>query len=168
MSSLEFAYVVVIVIIFLYYTKCKNDMKNHMALMELNKKSDENVSSSTATSASTTSTYANAPVFSPETTVINSEGVVEDNSWSDAIQNLAIEPEVFKSHNRFVKDRSHVSSGASMQSVRDDIQDVNKRVGLRRVNYNVKVGSDARVVPSDDVNDKNTLLNTSGTNLRWN
>jgi hypothetical protein len=164
-------YILIIFVLYSYYVSCKRDMETHMKQMQAAaaaqtaSQAAETSKSVEAAAKPQTSTFA--PTFSPETMVINSNGEVEDNSWSEAIQKLSLEPGIAESNKKYVENRSHVSSGASSNVIRDDLVTVTGYVGLRRPNYNVKVGSDARVVPSDDIHDKNTLLNDSRTELRW-
>jgi hypothetical protein len=169
METAYFVALVIIFILFIHYNKCKNDMKMHMEKVSNERKEMEKLKSGSSldvavSNAATTSGFA--PSFSPETMVINSSGSLEDNSWSSAIQDLALEKGVAESHNKFVKDRGHVSSGASSQSIASHENDVNTRVGLRKIDYRVKVGADARTVPTDDLNDPNTLL-PNPTKLNW-
>lgn len=121
--------------------------------------------------ASVTSGFANAnadlPRFMPETVVYNEMGEESGNTWDEQVKNLALEPEVAASHERFVKDRYKVSSGASIESERSDRVDVNSWVGLRPPNYAaVKADPNARTVPSYDYEEGGLLAKSR--ELRWN
>lgn len=97
--------------------------------------------------------------FKPEGLVNYGGGVATaSDNWAEDIQNMALDPSVKKSHARFVEERLKVSSGASPQSERDDIQTVNSWQGLRRPNFkDVKVGKDARTVPTMDYEEDGLL-----------
>jgi hypothetical protein len=121
--------------------------------------------------ASVTSGFANAnadlPRFMPETVVYNEMGEESGNTWDEQVKNLALEPEVAASHERFVKDRYKVSSGASIESERSDRVDVNSWVGLRPPNYAaVKADPNARTVPSYDYEEGGLLAKSR--EIRWN
>lgn len=97
---------------------------------------------------------------------VNIATATESNTWSEDIQNMALDPGVKKSHTRFVEDRLKVSNGASQLSERDDRYDVNNWVGLRPPNYkNVKVGKDARTVPSMNYEEDGLLADSK--EIRW-
>lgn len=170
-------YVVIIIVLFLHYHKCKTEMENHAKSMVMNKSDSEKITLEDKIASSVVSNSVNntdtskmsgfAPTFSPETMVINSQGGLEDNSWSEAVKNLALESTIAESQKRYVENRSHVSSGASIQTLRDDLGSLpNPWSGLRRPDFRVKVGNDARNVPSDDLRDPNTLYNEP-TKLSW-
>jgi hypothetical protein len=73
----------------------------------------------------------------------------DDKEWDPA--SMSLEQSVFDSHREFVQDAYVSTQGAnSTNTVRDDTNEVNKRWGLRRVDYtSVLIGDDARVVPSE-------------------
>jgi hypothetical protein len=65
-------------------------------------------------------------------------GPVSDSAdySGDVIQSMSLEPGVIESHNRFIKDVHHRTTGASAETVRDDSNDVVPWIGLRRPKYN--------------------------------
>lgn len=69
--------------------------------------------------------------------------------YSQATQHMALEPEVFSSHDDYSWDVGVANRGASRMVVRDDPSDVNPWVGLRRPSYDVFVGEDSRSQPSE-------------------
>jgi hypothetical protein len=64
---------------------------------------------------------------------------------------FSLENSVFDSHREFVEDAYVSTQGPnSANSVRDDTNEINKRWGLRRVDYTtIQAGDDARVVHSE-------------------
>lgn len=64
---------------------------------------------------------------------------------------MSLEKSVFDSHREFVEDAYISTQGAnSTDSVRDDAQDINPRIGLRKIDYtNAFSESSARVVSSE-------------------
>lgn len=73
----------------------------------------------------------------------------EDVDWQEGIQALGLEDSIFESQKEFVDDSAKTTTGSSAWSTRSYDQDVNDWVGLRRPDYNITVGSTARVVPSE-------------------
>lgn len=73
----------------------------------------------------------------------------DDQGWDPAA--MSLEQSVFDSHREFVEDAYVSTQGAnSTNTVRDDTNEVNKRWGLRRVDYtSVIIGDNARVIPSE-------------------
>lgn len=76
-----------------------------------------------------------------------------DYNYQDILNENGLLPEQFDSHNQFVKDTftESLMLGASKDIVRDDVNDINPVLGLRRPNYNVHIGAGARQVPSEDL-----------------
>lgn len=70
-------------------------------------------------------------------------------SWEDQIQNIGLDPSVKASHQSFVHDAARTTTTASNDPIREDDENTVNFVGLRRVDYSVPVGSDARTVPSE-------------------
>ena len=72
-----------------------------------------------------------------------------DEQWDPAVESL--EPGVFDSHKEFVEDAYVSTQGPNSANVeRDDAQDVNKRWGLKRVDYTSAIShDDARTVSSE-------------------
>lgn len=68
--------------------------------------------------------------------------------YNQKIQAMALEPEVFQSQVHYNEGMNRFSSGASSQTERSDPNDINTRIGLRPIYYNVDVPDGARVVPS--------------------
>lgn len=113
----------------------------------------------------TASFSGDAPNFSPDTMLWDDKtNTVSTGDWGEALQSMSLEPEVAQSHKRFVQDRKHVSSGAGIASVRDDIETPNRWAGLRRPDFRVKVDANARTVPTNSENDD---LLPAPTKLRW-
>jgi len=73
--------------------------------------------------------------------------------YQDVLNENGLLPEQFSSHNQFVQDTFSESLllGSSKNIIRDDVNDINPVLGLRRVNYNVHIGEGARQVPSEDI-----------------
>ena len=72
--------------------------------------------------------------------------------YGEYLYKEGLEPSNFSSHRQFVKDTYSDSLllGSSKEIVRDDPNDINPYLGLRRPNYDVVVGAGARQVPSED------------------
>jgi hypothetical protein len=84
--------------------------------------------------------------------------------YSADLVKMGIEKSVRQQHTDYAKDRNRVTNTASLASVRDDSQDINPRVGLRRINYS-DIHMDqktARTLPSeinaDELSKPNHLL----------
>lgn len=76
--------------------------------------------------------------------------VAPDYSYDDYLVNEGLEKSVVESHNKFVDEIHHRTTGASAQSVLSGDVDVNPWVGLRRINYNAAFSqNDARTVSSE-------------------
>jgi hypothetical protein len=93
---------------------------------------------------------------------------IEDKtSYSDAIQEMALDKSVVQQHASYVNERNKITSTASFNPSRSDTQDVVPFVGLRRPQYSFNnkdlVDSTARVVPSEV--DANQL--SKHVELRW-
>ncbi len=69
--------------------------------------------------------------------------------YNQLIQAMALEPEVFESQDEYNAGMNSFSSGASQQSERTDPNDINLRLGIRPIYYDVDVGENSRVVPSE-------------------
>lgn len=70
--------------------------------------------------------------------------------WSAAAQYMALDPEVYDSHNTFASHIGIANRGASTQTLRSDPNDVNQWVGLRRPRYHDTMAEDdARVQHSE-------------------
>lgn len=80
-------------------------------------------------------------------------GVDRYSSWNDIAQYQSLEPEVYASHQQWVQDANQSTTGASIQTLRDDPNDVNPQWGLFRRTYQANGGaqSDARVDNSEYV-----------------
>ena len=66
------------------------------------------------------------------------------SAYGDVIKYQGLEKSVYDSHNQWIQDMNHVTSGASMQSERDDLGDLPVRwVGLRRPNFSDHPGIEA-------------------------
>jgi hypothetical protein len=73
--------------------------------------------------------------------VLNMRGY---DSYNDVVRFMGLEPSVYSSHNQWTQDMNHVTSGASMQSERDDLGDLPITwIGLRRPNYTDHNGIEA-------------------------
>jgi len=73
--------------------------------------------------------------------VLNMRGY---DSYNDVVRYMGLEPSVYSSHNQWTQDMNHVTSGASMQSERDDLGDLPITwIGLRRPNYTDHNGIEA-------------------------
>lgn len=72
------------------------------------------------------------------------------DDYNSMIQAMALEPEVYQSHSQYAKDMGASTSTSSMWSVRDDPNDVNPWVGLRKPKYrSVWAGESARQTTSE-------------------
>jgi hypothetical protein len=57
-------------------------------------------------------------------------------AYNDVIKYQGLEKSVYDSHNQWIQDMNHITSGASMQSERDDLGDLPVQwIGLRRPNF---------------------------------
>lgn len=64
--------------------------------------------------------------------------------YNDVSRYLGLERSVYDSHNQWIQDMNHTTSGASMQSERDDLGDLPVSwIGLRRPNYTDHPGIEA-------------------------
>lgn len=78
--------------------------------------------------------------------------LVSAGDYNAVAQYMSLDPEVYESHERYSSDMSRMSSGASMLPVRDDPNDINPWVGLRRPKYQESyVQPNARQEPSEMV-----------------
>lgn len=78
---------------------------------------------------------------------VNQDG---EFSFNDYLVNQGLEKNVIDSHRMYVDESLHSTTGASVETVRDDDNDVNPRVGLRRTNYfDTYALPDARTVHSE-------------------
>lgn len=79
--------------------------------------------------------------------------VDDEDDYSKAIQEMALDKSVLEQHNTYVNERNKVTSTASFQPSRSDAQDVVPFMGLRRPMYAVEgkdlVDESARNVPSE-------------------
>jgi hypothetical protein len=85
--------------------------------------------------------------------------------YSSDLLKMGLEQSVRQQHNEYAKERNRVTNTASYTSVRDDSQDINPRVGLRKINY-AGVNMDektARTLPSEI----NADVLTKPNNLLW-
>ncbi len=73
---------------------------------------------------------------------------LENETHQDTILKLGVEQSVIDSHKAFVYDSARTTTGASNVPVREFDDNVVPFVGLKRVNYSVKVGDTARVTPT--------------------
>lgn len=72
--------------------------------------------------------------------------------YSELIQNMALEKSVSESHKRFITDAPHRTTVSSSDTERDDPNDINPWIGLRRPKYYDNVASNqpaSRVVSSE-------------------
>lgn len=86
------------------------------------------------------------------------------SNYNEDLLKLGLEQSVRQQHKDYAKERNRVTNTASYTSVRDDSQDINPRVGLRKINY-AAVHMDqrtARTLPteinSDELQKPNNLL----------
>ena len=64
--------------------------------------------------------------------------------YNDVARYLGLERSVYDSHNQWIQDMNHTTSGASMQSERDDLGDLPVSwIGLRKPNYTDHPGIEA-------------------------
>jgi len=89
---------------------------------------------------------------------------LSDNYGADLLK-MGLEKSVRQQHNDYAKERNRVTNTASYTSVRDDSQDINPRVGLRKINYGgvYMDEASARTLPSEINADELTKPN----NLLW-
>lgn len=83
---------------------------------------------------------------------IHQESVKPEYDYQNFLYKNGLEAERFDSHDKFIADTYSDSLllGASKDIVRDDPNDINPYLGMRRPNYNVFIGSGARQVPSEE------------------
>ena len=77
------------------------------------------------------------------------DGNVPLGDYSQAIKHMALEPEVFSSHDDYAWDVGVANKGASRMVIVDHPNDINGWVGLRPPSYDVFVGEDSRTQPSE-------------------
>jgi hypothetical protein len=72
-------------------------------------------------------------------------------NYQDAIKGMALEADVQSSHSTWIDNITHTTTSASKDSVRDDPNDINPWVGLRRPKYKTRSQplAESRVIPSD-------------------
>jgi hypothetical protein len=90
---------------------------------------------------------------------LTDEGLIDQ----EMLRNMGLNHGVLKSHKQYLTDSLKRTSGASLQSVRDDPNDVVTRIGLRQPQYHVaKTEAGARTVSSE----YHTQMHP-GNNLKW-
>lgn len=131
MDNLTLFLGVAIVITIIMLNKCKT--KSHPATA---------VSEAKQTEGYTVSNESSVSDFGTGVTNRKADARYDDasniNKYDDYIQAatfMSVEPEVFASHNEYTKNHALLTTGASRMSERDDPNDVNPRVGLRKANY---------------------------------
>ncbi len=89
----------------------------------------------------------------PPRPVVRDQPELSEYDYQDVLHEAGLQPEQFQSHNKFVEETFSDSLllGASKDLVRDDVNDINPVLGMRRANYNVHIGEGARQVPSEDL-----------------
>ena len=87
----------------------------------------------------------------PEPAWVQHEDVGPEYDYQNFLYSNGLEAERFDSHREFVRDTYSDSLllGSSKDVVRDDINDINPYLGMRRPNYDVFIGSGSRQVPTD-------------------
>ncbi len=73
--------------------------------------------------------------------------------YASSLAEQTLEKNTFSSHEAFANEYDQMggAGSASRATVRDDCQDLNPRVGLRRIDYNVKIDRRQHIgVPSED------------------
>jgi hypothetical protein len=72
-------------------------------------------------------------------------------NYQQAIQSMSLEEDIQNSHSKWIGAIEHRTTSASKESVRDDPNDINPWVGLRRPNYKTKAQplAEARTIASD-------------------
>jgi hypothetical protein len=77
----------------------------------------------------------------------------EYDDWNQMAAAMALEPEVFDSHNEYTNELNYAVTAGAKMGVRTDPNDVNNWVGFRRPNYHEASSPDdtARQVPSSYV-----------------
>lgn len=86
----------------------------------------------------------------------------ESGAFEDYLIDAGLESTVIDSHQQFVNDIQKTTSGASVETVLAGDVDDNPWVGIRRPNYDVKVDSSARTVPSAEQSRMPTARRYSG------
>jgi hypothetical protein len=86
-----------------------------------------------------------------------------DDDYSDVLQKMSLDNNVFKQHNQYVTDRNKITSTASYIPARSDTQDIVTSWGLTRRSLLPKIDSSAREVPSQDPEQGSKPIQ-----LRWN
>ncbi len=79
------------------------------------------------------------------------DGLSANYDYQDFLYANGLDAERFASHQQFVTDTysNGLLLGSSKDIVRDDPNDINPYLGLRRPDYNVVIGSGARQVPTE-------------------
>lgn len=86
-------------------------------------------------------------------------------SYTDDLLKLGIEESVRKQHKNYANERKKMTSTSNYTAVRDDSQDLNPRIGIRRIDYsNIHMDEKtARAIPSQINADQLTKHN----NVEW-
>jgi len=72
-------------------------------------------------------------------------------NYQEAIQSMSLEPDIQRSHSKWIGAIDHRTTTASKETVRDDPNDINPWVGLRRPKYKTRAQplAEARTIASD-------------------
>ena len=75
-----------------------------------------------------------------------------DNTFQGYLEHAAVDQSVFDSHKRFISEAPHRTTVASIFTKRDDPNDINPFVGLRRPRYHTQASNQpqSRIVSSED------------------
>jgi hypothetical protein len=86
-----------------------------------------------------------------------------EDDYSDVLQKMSLDNNVFKQHNQYVTDRNKITSTASYIPARSDTQDIVTTWGLARRSLLPMIDPSAREVPS-----QNPEQGSKPIQLRWN
>jgi hypothetical protein len=95
------------------------------------------------------------------TTDLTTKCALVSSNYQDAMKCMSLEPDVGNSHNAWISNIQGKTTTASKETVRDDPNDVNPWVGLRRPKYKTRAQplAEARTIASDIPNE---MLDHSG------
>jgi hypothetical protein len=95
--------------------------------------------------------FDSSPTKYLETSDIAHKCALVSNNYQDAIKCMSLEPDVGDSHSAWISNIQGKTTTASKETVRDDPNDINPWVGLRRPKYQTRAQplAEARTIASD-------------------
>lgn len=154
MSTVAVSLGVAVVVVFVLLLSCwksKPRMKKQVNKRQMSRK----VSSNTAGSEEDPTAFFSDTGTGPLNRQLSAQyGDLQNmtgyEDYNEVAQYTSLEPEVFSSQEEYSREINRSTSGASAMSVRDDPNDVNPWIGLRKIDYHsVYPNIDARVDSSE-------------------